>query len=197
MEENDYLPSTLTEVIAKGTKFPAWAPDTIKSKYPNIQMAKGPRATSVEKPDPDAKYRRGMFVATRTSMSGGWAYDPSRGHLLLDIIEKVTPRGINCRKTGFKKPIDFEIMDDKANPKKNWSYKHPKGIDDCTGVGIEVGDVVAVYCKSGSFGTNGGIELDEVVGFTAKQVKTKNNGNRPPKDICIIRPHEVAKEFFE
>ena len=68
--------------------------------------------------------------------------------------------------------------------------------DKCTGVGIEIGDEVVVYCASGSFGKSNGVARDVVVGFTPKMVKTKNNGNRPSTDICILRPHKVAEMFF-
>lgn len=195
LNNSDYLPITLSNIVAHG-KHMCWTDNEIAQKYPHISSIKG---TPLHKIDPTlgGKVKVGAYGAVRSAAhSHSIRFGSSRGSLVLDRIKKIGKTVIweKCKSRSYE---DFEIMDDNANPKKNWEYVDPNGFNDCTGVGIEVGDEVVVYCASGSYGRSNGVSRDIVLGFTPKMVKTKDNGNRPACDICILRPHHIAKDFFD
>ena len=194
LDNSDYLPATLSSIVAHGNHM-CWNDNEIAQKYPHISSIKG---TPLHKIDPTlgGKVKVGAYGAVRSAAHSHSQFGSSRGSLVLDRIKKISKTVIweKCKSRSYD---DFEIMDDNANPKKNWDYVDPNGFNDCTGVGIEVGDEVVVYCSSGSYGKSNGVSRDVVLGFTPKMVKTKDNGNRPACDICILRPHKIAEEFFD
>ena len=87
--------------------------------------------------------------------------------------------------------MDVELMRD-ANPKKDWNYKDPNGLNDITGVGIEVGDEVIVYEKG-----QGHLSIDIVSGLTKAKIKCEENGLRSPEDICIMRGQKECEKLFK
>lgn len=195
LDNSDYLPKSLESIRVHQCDHRCWVTEEIKDRYPHISKVDG-LPLSMFDVTLGGKIKPGLFGAVRSAAKTHGLYGASRGSLVLDQIKKIgkTVNWEICKSRQFE---DFILMDDDANPKKDWSYVDPKGFNDCTGVGIEVGDEVAVYCASGSYGAPMGVEKDTVIGFTPKMVKTKMNGNRPGYDICILRPHKIAKMFFE
>ena len=138
-------------------------------------------------------FKIGEYVAVRTKSSFSGAWGSSRGELIVDKVIKITPARIRFEKCGLRSIIDCVKMID-VNKNKDWNYKDPNGLNDITGVGIQVGDKVASYLASGHFGTNNGVEFDEVVGLTNKKIRCKLAGLRYPNDICILRSQEICKK---
>lgn len=194
LDNSDYLPITLSNIVAHGNHM-CWTDNEIAQKYPYISTIKG---IPLHRFDPTlgGKVKIGAYGAVRSAARSHSSMGSTRGSLVLDRIKKIGKTVIweKCKSRSYG---EFEMMDDNANPKKNWNYVDSNGFNDCTGVGIEVGDEIVVYCASGSFGRSNGVSRDVVLGFTPKMVKTKDNGNRPAYDICILRPHKIAKEFFD
>lgn len=139
-------------------------------------------------------YKPGTYVCVKGKPKSysSWRFTPTRGELSIDKVTKILPSGkIRCEDVGLRPAMDVELMRD-ANPKKNWDYKDPNGINDVTGVGIEVGDEVIVYPKGKSH-----LELDKVIGLTKASVRCEKNGVRGPENICIMRGQKECEKLFK
>ena len=139
-------------------------------------------------------YKPGTYVCVKgKSKSYGFSrFAPARGELSIDKVVKILPSGkIKCENAGLRPFIDVELMRD-ANPKKDWNYKDPNGINDVSGVGIEVGDEVIVYPKGKSY-----LEFDKVIGLTKASVRCEKNGLRGPQNICIMRGQKECEKLFK
>ena len=139
-------------------------------------------------------YQPGVYVCAKSKPRsyGSWGSSPTRGTLAIDQVVKVTPSGkIKCDYSGLRPAMDVELMRD-ANPKKDWSYKDPNGLNDITGVGIEIGDEVIVYEKG-----QGHLSIDIVSGLTKAKIKCEKNGLRSPEDICIMRGQKECEKLFK
>lgn len=184
-------------------------PTTIKYLYCN-KLGKDWIETNVMALNPDLKLERSEFPDTRQWKSDIDLYKPgtyvcvkgkpkysgpwgtTRGVISVDIIDKVTASGkIKCENAGLRPAMDVELMRD-ANPKKDWNYKDPNGINDVTGVGIEVGDEVIVYPKGKSH-----LELDKVIRLTKASVRCEKCGVRGPENICIMRGQKECERLFK
>lgn len=139
-------------------------------------------------------YKPGTYVCVKGKPKsyGSWGSSPTRGELSIDKVTKTLLSGkIRCEDAGLRPAMDVELMRD-ANPKKNWDYRDPNGINDVTGVGIEVGDEVIVYPKGKSH-----LELDKVIGLTKASVRCEKNGVRGPENICIMRSQKECERLFK
>lgn len=139
-------------------------------------------------------YKPGTYVCVKgkSKSYGSSGFPPARGELSIDKVTKTLPSGkIRCENAGLRPAMDVELMRD-ANPKKNWDYKDPNGINDVSGVGIEVGDEVIVYPKGKSH-----LEIDKVIGLTKASVRCEKNGIRGPKNICIMRGQKECERLFK
>lgn len=139
-------------------------------------------------------YQPGVYVCAKCKPRsyGSWGSNPTRGTLAIDQVVKVTSSGrIKCDYSGLRPAMDVELMRD-ANPKKDWNYKNPNGLNDITGVGIEVGDEVIVYEKG-----QGHLSIDIVSGLTKAKIRCEKNGLRSPEDICIMRGQKECKKLFK
>ena len=188
----DILPSTIVALYA-GRMGEEWIEDNVKKICPKLSQG--------EFPSPDEfKFKNSIKVGDWVVIKGKarttGIYGSSRGDLMVDKVVKVTDSRVKGEEAGLRPFMDVEPMID-ANPKKNWKYVDPNGINDITGVGIEVGDKVAVYLPSGYGGRNNGIISDEVVKLTKAGVKCKEAGNRRPYDICILRSQEECNKQFK
>ena len=197
LDSNDYLPNTLREITVTDTPYECWLEESIREKYPHITTVRGtdPRKLKSLDPSEGGKYKPGMYGVTR-SKGGYGKFGQTRGTLTLDKISHLGKARIGWEKAGFRDSVDCIVFEGNPNPNKDWTYTNP-GFNDITGVGIEIGDKVAVYLPSGSFGKNNGLAVDEVVGFTPSQIKLKNNKNRYGADICILRSQKIAKQFYQ
>ena len=139
-------------------------------------------------------YKPGTYVCAKSKPRsyGSWGSSPTRGTLAVDQVVKVTPSGrIKCDYSGLRPAMDVELMRD-ANPKKDWNYKDPNGLNDITGVGIEIGDEVIVYEKG-----QGHLSIDIVSGLTKAKIRCEKNGLRSPEDICIMRGQKECEKLFK
>lgn len=139
-------------------------------------------------------YKPGTYVCVKgkSKSYGSSGFPPARGELSIDKVVKTLPSGkIKCENAGLRPSIDVELMRD-ANPKKDWNYKDPNGINDVSGVGIEVGDEVIVYPKGKSY-----LEFDKVIGLTKASVRCEKNGIRGPENICIMRGQKECEKLFK
>lgn len=138
-------------------------------------------------------YKPGTYVCVKGKFkSYGSGFPLARGELSIDKVIKTLPSGkIRCENAGLRPFIDVELMRD-ANPKKDWNYKDPNGINDVSGVGIEVGDEVIVYPKGKSY-----LEFDKVIGLTKASVRCEKNGLRGPQNICIMRGQKECEKLFK
>ena len=176
------LPKTIT-YIAAPHHGPEWLKSNLINHFPNL--------------DPDcylpseSKFKAtgikpGTYIVARGGATSG------RSNLFIDEITKVNPSTgyVTTKKTGRAiRPESFVIMKD-VNKNKNWDYINSKGINDITGVGIEVGDEVVVYPP----GATSSLKVDVITLITRTGVKCEECGLRKPKDICILRSQELCKK---
>ena len=188
----DILPSTI-EVLYAGSMGEEWILDNIQAICPKLKRGEFPNPRSFKFKNNPVKVGDWVVIKSKAKTSG--TFGSSRGTLMVDKVIKVTDARIKGEEAGLRPFIDVELMTD-ANPKKDWSYVDPNGINDITGVGIEVGDKVVAYLPSGNMGKNNGLVVDEILKLTKSGVKCKNAGNRRPYDICILRSQaECDKQF--
>lgn len=184
------------KIIFNGGKLGAeWMYSNLSNYLPNLDETNSSLPSKGNfKALNNKEYKPGVWIVVRSKRKASGA----RGELTIDKIKKINQKtgGITTEENGPRSPIDFEIMRD-ANLHKDWKYVDANGINDITGVGIQVGDEVIVYGKSGGFGTNHGIEVDKVIQITKSRVKCETNGIRPPHDICIIRSQKLCDEQFK
>lgn len=171
-----------------------WVETNVMELNPDLKLkTKGFPDARQWKSDIDL-YQPGVYVCAKSkprSYSGG-RFSPTRGTLAIDQVVKVTPSGrIKCDYSGLRPAMDVELMRD-ANPKKDWNYKDPNGLNDITGVGIEIGDEVIVYEKG-----QGHLSIDIVSGLTKAKIRCEKNGLRSPEDICIMRGQKECKKLFK
>lgn len=176
-----------------------WLWDNISQILPNLDKSQCqlPDASKF-KALHDTEYKKGAWVVVRGKHKSSGAWGSARGELCVDRIKNINKSsgGITTENNGAKAALDFELMRD-ANKNKDWSYVNPDGVNDITGVGIEVGDEVVVYCASGSFGKNNGIEVDVITTVHKNMVGCKNNLLRRPQDICILRSQKLCDKQFK
>ena len=188
------LPQSVKRIFGASSFGKEWLPSNIKTLLPsvNLSVSSLPDASKFKALD-DTNYKEGAWIVVRGASKFHGAYGSSRGDLSVDKIKKInkTTGNITTEYNGSRKSTDFEIMKD-ANPNKDWTYKDPQGLNDITGVGIEVGDEVVSYAASGSFGKNNGIFLDKVIAITKARVRCEKTGLRTPEDICILRSQEIC-----
>lgn len=190
----EQLPSNIS-IIRASKQHEDWLKDNLVKLFPNLNI------DSSDLPDPQRfkwknVYKEGSWVVAK-SKSKHSSWGSSRGTLMIDKIVKVTPSGsIRCEKAGVRPYTDVELMR-YANKNKNWDYKDPNGLNDITGVGIEVGDEVVVYRASGSYGVNNGIAIDTITSLTKAMVRCKNAGLRSCDDICILRSQKECNKQFK
>ncbi len=189
----DILPSTI-EVLYAGSMGEEWIRDNIQAICPKLCRGEFPNPRSFKFKNNPVKVGDWVVIKSKAKSSG--TFGSSRGTLMVDKVIKVTDSRIKGEKAGLRPFIDVEPMTD-ANPKKDWSYVDPNGINDITGVGIEVGDKVVAYLPSGNMGKNNGLVIDEILKLTKAGVKCKNAGNRRPYDICILRSQEECDKQFK
>lgn len=189
----DILPSTI-EVLYASSMGEEWMIDNILAICPKLRRGEFPDPRSFKFKNNPVKVGEWVVIKSKAKSSG--TFGSSRGTLMVDKVIKVTDSRIRGEKAGLRPFIDVELMTD-ANPKKDWSYVDPNGINDITGVGIEVGDKVVAYLPSGNMGKNNGLIVDEILKLTKAGVKCKNAGNRRPYDICILRSQEECNKQFK
>ena len=187
------LCNTITHLYAENMGI-EWLEDTLKSKYPRLVGGKFPDPRRFKFNDNPLKI--GDWVVVKGKSNSSIGYGSSRGTLMVDKVIKITDSRVKCNKAGIRPFIDVEPMK-AANSGKNWKYVDPNGINDITGVGIEVGDKVVAYLPSGNAGKNNGLIVDEIVKLTKAGVKCKEAGNRRPYDICILRSQEECNKQFK
>lgn len=193
------LPQNLERIHGARNLGQEWLWDNISTSLPNLKFEKCQlpdvsKFKALHNPD----YKKGAWVVVRGKHKSSGPMGNTRGDLCVDRIKNINKStgGITTENNGAKAALDFELMRD-ANEKKDWSYVDPNGINDITGVGIEVGDEVVVYCASGSFGKNNGIEVDVVTTIHKNRVGCKLNLLRRPQDICILRSQKLCDEQFK
>lgn len=189
----DILPSTI-EVLFAGSMGEEWLRDNIQAICPKLYRGEFPNPGNFKFKNNPVKVGDWVVIKSKAKSSG--TFGSSRGTLMVDKVIKVTDSRIKGEKAGLRPFMDVEPMID-ANPKKDWSYVDPNGINDITGVGIEVGDKVVAYLPSGNMGKNNGLVVDEILKLTKSGVKCKNAGNRRPHDICILRSQEECNKQFK
>lgn len=193
------LPKDIKSIRGANHLGQVWLWDNISTALPNLDFDRcSLPSISKFKALNDADYKKGAWVVVRGKHKSSGPMGNTRGDLCVDRIKNINKQtgGITTENCGSKTSMDFELMRD-VNKNKNWSYVDPNGINDITGVGIEVGDEVVVYCASGSFGKNNGIELDVVTTITKSRVGCKKNMLRRPQDICILRSQKLCDEQFK
>ena len=188
----DILPSTI-EVLYAGSMGEEWVKDNIKTICPKLYSGEFPNPSNFKFKNNPVKVGDWVVIKSKAKNSG--SFGSSRGTLMVDKVIKVTDSRVKGEKAGLRPFMDVEPMIE-ANPKKDWSYVDPNGINDITGVGIEVGDKVVAYLPSGNMGKNNGLVVDEILKLTKSGVKCKNAGNRRPYDICILRSQEECDKQF-
>ena len=187
------LPSTLENIhcYRLGKE---WIETNVMELNPNLKLKNADFPDARQwKSDIDL-YKPGVYVCAKSKPRsyGAWGSSPTRGTLAIDQVVKVTSSGkIRCDYSGLRPAMDVELMRD-ANPKKDWSYKDPNGLNDITGVGIEIGDEVIVYEKG-----QGHLSIDIVSGLTKAKIRCEENGLRSPEDICIMRGQKECKKLFK
>jgi hypothetical protein len=193
------LPKDIQSIRGANHLGQAWLWDNISAALPNLGLdsCSLPEASKF-KALHDADYKKGAWIVVRGKHKSSGAWGSTRGELCVDRIKNINKStgGITTENNGSKAALDFELMRD-VNKNKDWSYVDPNGLNDVTGVGIEEGDEVVVYCASGSFGKNNGIELDVVTTIHKNRVGCKKNMLRRPQDICILRSQKLCDEQFK
>lgn len=187
------LCNTITWIYAEHMGI-EWLEDTLKSTYPRLVGKRFPDPRRFKFNNNPLKVGDWVVVKGKAKNSG--PFGSSRGTLMVDKVVKLTDSRVKCNEAGLRPFIDVELMQP-ANPGKNWKYVDPNGINDITGVGIEVGDKVVAYLPSGVSGKNNGLIVDEILKLTKSGVKCKNAGNRRPYDICILRSQEECNKQFK
>ena len=193
------LPKDIKSIRGANHLGQVWLWDNISTTLPNLDFDRcSLPSISKFKALNDADYKKGAWVVVRGKHKSSGAWGSTRGELCVDRIKNINKQtgGITTENCGSKTSMDFELMRD-VNKNKDWSYVDPNGINDITGVGIEVGDEVVVYCASGSFGKNRGIELDVITTIHKNRVGCKKNMLRRPQDICILRSQKLCDEQFK
>ena len=198
LDSSDFIPDSVRNLHVSGAPYLCWTEQKLKEKYPQLVTVYGvnPATLSIGELEDTNKFKEGVYGLSMAGVKNSIAYGRSRGTLIIDKIKKVLLDKIRWENSGLKSQLDSFVFEGDPNPKKNWTYKNP-GYEDCTGVGIEIGDEVAVYAASGAYGKSNGIVVDRVVGFTPAMVKCEKCKNRPGSSICILRSQKIAEKFYK